>query len=134
VAFANFLKRLRKTTASDSPLTDSQIGSEGESAAARYLENQGFSLLERNWSCSIGEVDLICRNGEGITFVEVKTSRKSSAWPPETRVNHDKQRRLRSLASYYIKQHHLDAPCRFDVVAVWWEEGQMKLRHIENAF
>jgi putative endonuclease len=134
VAFANFFNLFRKRTSMGRLRSDSDVGREGEVAAAEFLRKAGLSIMEQNWSCPVGEVDLIGRRDGLWVFVEVKTSRKLSAWPPEIRVNSRKQQKLRSLAKYYLKQHRLDSPCRFDVVSVWWDDAEIKIRHIENAF
>ncbi|MDD5087655.1 MAG: YraN family protein [bacterium] len=89
-------------------------------------------MLARNWRCSIGELDPVCRQGETYVFVEVKASRKPSALPPEARINGRKYRKLLSVTAAYRKYHSVKAPCRLDAVAVWWEDGKPIIRHFEN--
>jgi putative endonuclease len=114
--------------------TDRDTGAAGEAVAERHLVKAGMRILERNWTCVLGEVDIIGRDGDAIVFIEVKSSRLLGSVPPEFRVNRDKQRKLRSLARFYLKHRGLDDPCRFDVISVWWEGNSPQLRHIENAF
>jgi len=69
-----------------------------------------------------------------LVFVEVKTSRIMGSLPPEIRVHENKRRKLESLARIYLKQKSDETSCRFDVVSVWWEAEETKIRHIEDAF
>jgi putative endonuclease len=132
--FESFFKIFRIRRHSRLPQSDSEIGAWGEDFAAQFLQRAGYRVLERNWKCPLGEFDLICRHGDVIVFVEVKSSLKLAAVPPERRVNPRKQHKLHMLARYYIKHKATQLPCRFDVVAVWWENQQPQIRHIENAF
>ena len=131
--FVSFLKILRRTTA-DPRNRDHQVGENGEDLAARHLRRAGFTILHRNWRCRVGELDLVCRHDDTLVFVEVKTSARLSSIPPAARVAFRKQAKLRAVAKYYVKQHAIDLPSRFDVIAVWWENREPKIEHIENAF
>jgi putative endonuclease len=131
--FANFLKRIRP----GKPLgnrTAEEIGSDGEKAAVKYLARQGLHVVERNWSCRFGEMDIICRHRDTWVFVEVKSSHRMPERPPEARVDADKQRRLKRLAHHYLGSRAESSVCRFDVVSVWWEGDEIRIRHNENAF
>jgi putative endonuclease len=133
MAFVSFLKRLLIRTPAELT-TAARIGAAGEKAAADFAERKGWRILERNWTCRSGEIDLICLDHGTCVFIEVKTSRKLGWAAPEARVDHDKRRRLRSLAQRYRKHRFPDSPCRFDIIAVWWDNDQQQLRHYENAF
>jgi putative endonuclease len=133
MVFVSFLKRLFRPKTEVVPGTR-QTGIEGEVLAAQYLTRHGLRVKERNWRCKFGELDLICRDGEEYVFVEVKASRRLISWQPEDRVNFRKQQKLKSLATLYRKVHAIDAPFRFDIVAVWWEDNKPQIRHIENVF
>jgi putative endonuclease len=132
VGFANIIRRLFLKQRDD--LSDAQLGASGEKIAARYLGQSGYRILERNWKSPLGEIDIIGLDGETLVIVEVKTSRRLSNYPPEIRVNFNKQRKLQKLARYYMKRHHSSCPVRFDIISVWWEDEKSKIRHIENAF
>ncbi|MBI5059134.1 YraN family protein [candidate division KSB1 bacterium] len=114
---------------------DRECGRRGEDAAAKHLKESGYRIVERNWRCPLGEIDLVAAKG-GLTVVaEVKTSLRRGTIPPELRVNSRKRSKLRSLAAYYLKHRSPGGSIRFDVVAVWWDEsGQLRVEHIENAF
>lgn len=128
---ASIFSKLFKNASKPTP-EHSEVGRAGEAAAADYLRRSGYQVLERNWRCPIGELDLVCRRGETYVFVEVKASRHRTELPPEVRINARKQRKLLSVAAAYRKSHSLNAPCRIDAVTVWWQDGKPVIRHIEN--
>ena len=96
-------------------------GDRGEAAAAAALERRGYRVLERQYRCRWGEIDLIARDPSGILcFVEVKSRTGTQFSAPREAVTSAKQRRLRSAASWYLSQTgQADRPCRFDVAEVW---------------
>lgn len=107
-------------------------GSRYEERAAAYLTGQGMTVLERNYRCRMGEIDIIARDCSCLCFVEVKYRGGKRAGYPAEAVGKAKQRRIFQAASVYLKQHHMpmNTPCRFDVVAIMGEE----ISHIRNAF
>ena len=108
------------------------LGSEKERAAAVFLEQQGYRILQMNYRCRIGEVDLVARHGEYLVFVEVKYRSDDRAVSGLCAVDVRKQRTIIRVAQYYMMQHGLDewTPCRFDVVSIDGEEITL----IQNAF
>lgn len=107
----------------------------GELEAARFLERNGYRILERNFRCRSGEIDIIARQGDTLVFVEVKTRAGEAFGSPEESVGGGKQRRMALAASYYLEKtgcHDTDA--RFDVVAVELKEGRFECRLIRDAF
>jgi putative endonuclease len=132
--FGNIFRIFRKDNRHSLPASDAEIGARGEAIAAEYLRAKGYRILDRNWTCAIGELDLVCRDRDMLVFVEVKSSLVLGAVPPEARVNFRKQRKLIALARFYSKRNALQNPGRFDVVAVWWQNKEPQIRHIENAF
>jgi putative endonuclease len=112
----------------------SALGVAGEKIAAQHLRRIGCRIVERNWRSRLGEVDIICEDGEALVFVEVKAARRLSALAPEGRVNQRKRRKLLTLAQHYMKLRHTDRPVRFDVVSVWSENGTPQVRHVKDAF
>jgi putative endonuclease len=81
------------------------IGRLGESIAADYLVENGYTILERNWRSPYGEVDLITLKAGRLAFIEVKTRSNTSLGPPEISITPRKQRHMRESAEYYIQQH-----------------------------
>ena len=108
------------------------LGTEKEQVAAAFLEQQGYQILQKNYRCKIGEVDLIARHGEYLVFVEVKYRKNDRIGSPEEAVTPAKQKRISKVCVWYLRENHLslDTPCRFDVVAVSQEE----VRIYQNAF
>jgi putative endonuclease len=97
------------------------VGRFGEQLAATYLCDKGLTILERNWRCSDGELDIVAREGEVLVFVEVKTRTSPAFGDPAEAVNRIKANRLRKLALRWLAEH-ADVPywsqLRFDVVSV----------------
>ena len=96
------------------------MGAYGESSAARHLtEEQGMTLLDRNWRCAEGEIDLVLRDGDTLVVCEVKTRRGSDFGSPLEAVTSDKFDRLRRLASCWLEHRGLTVPdVRIDLVGV----------------
>lgn len=118
------------------PKGSDTLGTRGERAAGRYLKSKGYRIIERNWRCDGGEVDLIARDGRWLVFVEVKT-RRGEHVRPEEQVHSFKENRLRHAADVYLTRFRGNPPpARFDVVAVVWPEGsrQPLIRHEPHAF
>lgn len=112
-------------------------GDWGERAVAEELERRGCVILERQYRCRWGEIDLIARTAEGVLcFVEVKTRSQRAIAPPREAVTPAKRRKLRDAASWYLAQTELDCPCRFDVAEVFPPEAGAgrQIHYIINAF
>lgn len=119
-------------------MTDSRkkLGAWGETQAANELEAQGYQILERNWRCARGEIDLVARRTDTVIFVEVKTRRGRNMGGPEDGLTPYKANKLLQLAEMYIQQHDLhDLNWRIDLVAVELDARGKLLRceHIPNA-
>ena len=112
------------------------LGAYGERVAARHLQDQGLVVLDRNWRCSDGEVDLVLRDGDDVVFCEVKTRRGDAFGPPSLAVTHDKVRRLRRLAHCWLAEARIrPREIRFDVVEVLPQRrGAPRVAHIRAAF
>ncbi|QDV27162.1 YraN family protein [Aureliella helgolandensis] len=116
----------------------SDLGPAGERLAARFLQKQGYRILERSHRQRLGEIDLIALDGQTIVFVEVKTRSSSLGADPSEAVDLRKQTKLTRAALVYLKKRNLlETPARFDVVSIVWPHptrGQPRLRHFPNAF
>ena len=113
------------------------LGAQGEALAARYLQRQGYRIIERGVRNGRGEIDLVARHGQTLVFVEVKTRRSLRAGNPVLAVDEIKQRRLAQLALDYCQQHRLlDCPARFDVVGIVWPLASRtpRIAHYVGAF
>lgn len=111
-----------------------ELGRKGEVAAVACLEKKGHRIVERNWSFSGYEIDIVSEYEGFIIFVEVKT-RTSDEWGnPGDAVNEKRMRRMIRAASHYLKKNGIDKPARFDIIAVILNKRQFTLEHIEDAF
>lgn len=79
-----------------------KLGREGESLAGRYLQGQGFRILERNYRCRLGEIDLIAQKGDDLFFIEVKSRRSTDSVSPLELVPHSKQVHISKVAQHYF--------------------------------
>lgn len=95
-------------------------GQEAEEHACRYLQQQGLQLIERNYRCRQGEIDLIMRDKQGTVFVEVRYRSNPNFGGGAESVDQRKQHKLIAAAAHYLQQHHTLAqqPARFDVIAI----------------
>jgi putative endonuclease len=110
-------------------------GQEGERLAARFLEEQGFRILDRNYRNRLGEIDIVAEDTGVLVFVEVRTLEASAGHSPEETIQWKKQRRISRTAEAYIQYKRLeDRPARFDVVSVTLDDNRSTLRHIPDAF
>ena len=110
-----------------------QRGNRGEDAVARVLARRGYAVLERQYRCRWGEIDIIARDPEGVLcFVEVKTRANDRFAPARMAVTPSKQRKLRLTAGCYLAERGLDCQCRFDVAEVYW--ASRSINYIINAF
>ena len=113
------------------------FGTRSERAAARFLRRLGYRILARNWSCPLGELDLVALDGACLIFVEVRSTERADAERPAASVDAVKQRRLTDLALCFLQQHRLlDRAARFDVLAVSWPANRRApaIVHYRDAF
>ncbi len=117
-------------------MVEESIGRRGEAAAAAYLQRTGMTVVERNWRCKIGEVDIVALDGTALVLVEVKTRTTNAKGTPEEAVSPAKQRKLVRLAQAYVTQAEVTfEEIRFDVVAIQpVAEDRALLRHHRAAF
>ena len=109
-----------------------QIGTEEEALAAAFLKAQGYEILEQNFRCRQGEIDLIARDGSALVFIEVKYRKNGAYGHPAEAVDYRKQQKICKVADYYRMKHRIPErqACRFDVVAI---QGSA-IRLIRDAF
>lgn len=108
------------------------IGTYYESVAVKYLEGLGYKILERNFRCKTGEIDIIAKDGKYIVFTEVKYRKNTLSGYAREAVGIKKQKTIYRCALYYLSKNGLSEYdcCRFDVIAICKDS----LHHIKNAF
>ena len=113
-----------------------RLGERGEDAAVAFLERTGATIVERNWRCSHGEIDIVALDGDTVVLCEVKTRRTPLKGDPEQAITAAKRRRYARLAEAYLQYAELsDVPVRFDVIALLViAEDRALLRHHRAAF
>lgn len=105
------------------------IGNAAENRALLFLLDQGLSLVEQNWYCRTGEIDLIMRENLDWVFVEVKFRKSTHYGGALASITPAKCKKLKSAAEHYILQHSIDAPCRFDAIIC---EGNEPIQWLKN--
>lgn len=96
-----------------------ETGAKYEQVAATYLQKQGYEIIEQNFRCRQGEIDIIAKDGEYLVFCEVKYRSSGQKGHPLEAVSVQKQHRISRTALYYMaKKGLIDVPCRFDVVGI----------------
>ena len=94
----------------------SRRGEDGEAIAAQFLERRGLRLIERNYRCRYGEIDLVVRDGATLVFVEVRQRTGSGFGGAAESITAAKRRRLLAAARHYLARHDTAPPCRFDAL------------------
>ena len=107
------------------------VGRWGENVACEYLSKHKYKIIDRNFTCHFGEIDVVAWDGESVIFVEVKTRKDDSFGMPREAVNWRKQQTIVQCANYWLyKNKQTDVSVRFDVVEILGD----KATHIEDAF
>ncbi|ALG13023.1 YraN family protein [Kibdelosporangium phytohabitans] len=113
-----------------------ELGRRGEDLAVAYLTGQGLVVLDRNWRCRDGELDLILTDGSIVVVCEVKTRAGTDFGHPAEAVDDRKARRVRRLTNTWLAAYRVPwCELRFDIVAITWPAGQMpRIHHMKDAF
>jgi len=113
-------------------------GQWGERMVGEDMVRKGWIILEVNFRCRLGEIDIIARRGGFLSFTEVKLRKSDRFAPARAFVTAEKQRKLRLAAEYYLMKHPTDLQPRFDVVEIYAPQGRdtrhPEIVYIENAF
>lgn len=113
-----------------------QLGQKGEQLAWDYLVKKGYRILDKNYRCRLGEIDVVAEKGRRITVIEIRTCSGERFGRPEESIGAVKQRKLVRLAEWYLKdKKKMGCRVSFDVVAVTFRGNEFQeIRLIENAF
>ena len=109
-----------------------EVGTAYERQAGEYLATHGYKIVEYNFRCRMGEIDIIAKDGEYLVFVEVKYRKCAGSGNPLEAVDKKKQQIISRVAAYYCLTHGYgeSTACRFDVVAILGDEIEL----VKNAF
>ncbi|MEO0123728.1 MAG: YraN family protein [candidate division WOR-3 bacterium] len=113
-----------------------QLGKKGEELARKFLNKKGFNIIDHNFRCRYGEIDLVLRKGKSFHFVEVKYRRTLEYGLPQESVNKRKQKKIQYVALLWLKKRHLpiDTEVHFDVLAINQSGDGVEYEYIEDAF
>jgi putative endonuclease len=117
-------------------MTTKETGQKGETLAEIFLKKHGYRIVERNFKCKFGEIDLIGYKRGVLSFIEVKTRSSHELGSPLDAINNVKQLKLLRLANYYIYRKKIvtSIPCQFDVIAILLGKDKPEIQLITNAF
>ena len=112
-----------------------KTGKKGEELAADFLTKAGYRIIERNYRCVFGEIDIVAEEGNTLVFVEVKSRRSASYGEPQLAVGYRKQRKISTVALNYIEEKQRQgSSARFDVVSIRMTFPKPAIELIKNAF
>ncbi len=112
-----------------------ELGKKGEDLAVRFLKKRGYQIIQRNYTCKMGEMDVIAKEKDTLVFVEVKTRTSATFGPPQLSVHFSKQNQLSKVALHFLKEKNLnDIRARFDVVAILLGPKGEEIELIRDAF
>ena len=110
-------------------------GKFAELKAVMYLQSKNYKIVEANYNCRFGEIDIIAKHHNYIVFVEVKSRENDSLVKPRELVDSKKQSKIIACAKYYLMTHEVDLQPRFDVIEIICKDLKIKsIEHLENAF
>lgn len=117
-------------------LISKDLGQHGEELALKKLIGLGYKVLDKNFTCKIGEIDLIAKDKDALVFIEVRSKSNKEYGVPQETVNHKKQQKIRRVAEYYLIKNNLqDVYCRFDVIGILWQKNmEPYVEIIKDAF
>ena len=111
------------------------LGDYGEIIASRYLRKHGYMIISANYSCRLGEIDIIAEDKKYLCFVEVKTRSENMKYVPADAVDFIKRQKIIATSQMFMKIYKVERQPRYDIIEVYFEKGEpVKLNHIENAF
>ncbi len=111
-----------------------ELGRIGENIIADYITKLGYKVVERNFECNQGEIDIIAKDKEELVFIEVKTRTDISYGEASEAVTNTKKRHLINSIKYYIYKQKLEnQPIRIDVAEVYINKGKVKINYIKQA-
>jgi putative endonuclease len=111
-----------------------EVGKKGEDIARRFLEKQGYKIIEQNYRTKYAEIDLVAKKGNDLVFIEVRTKIGENFGTPEETINYDKKRKLLRNALAYVSRKKWKGPYRIDAICIVLKSDYSveRLNHYEN--
>ena len=110
-----------------------ELGKWGEDLAARYLQQKGYVIVERDWKSGHRDIDIVALDDDTVVFVEVKTRRNRVFGEPEDAIDYRKRQSLQTAISHYVKIHRINREIRFDIVTVVGTmEAEPEISHVKD--
>ena len=111
-----------------------EVGKQGEDEAVKYIQNQGYKIIQRNFECRQGEIDIVAKDNNEYVFIEVKTRQNFNYGRPVDAVTEQKQKHILKATKYYLYLHKLENQyVRFDVIEVYKSSNKFYINHIKQA-
>ena len=109
------------------------IGKFGEDEAAKYIEQNGYKILDRNFTCKRGEIDIIALDKKEIVFIEIKSRTNKEYGLPSEAVTNKKIKHILKAAEYYLYIRNLEnEPVRIDVIEIFIQNNVVKINHLKQ--
>ena len=107
------------------------IGTQNEKLAQKFLKSKGYEILQTNFYCRFGEIDIICKDNNCLVFVEVRSKSYDDFGSPEETIDYKKQQKIIKTANFFIEKSNINyEEIRFDVIAIL----KGNIQHYQNAF
>ena len=115
--------------------TNKSVGKYGEDRATDFLERLGYQVLERNWRCNSGEIDIVARDHDCLVFAEVKTRTRVGFGHPFEAITKTKMQRMRHLVGEWCRAHEIaSVQVRLDAISVLLTGGRVHIEHLKQVF
>lgn len=111
------------------------LGNRGEEQATLFLENKGYFIVDRNFKCRSGEIDIVAKKNREYVFIEVKTRTSKKYGRPIEAVNKNKIKHIINTSKYYILKNNLqNFFIRYDIIEIYYKGNKILINHIKNVF
>jgi putative endonuclease len=115
--------------------TNQSVGKYGEDRASEFLERLGYQVVERNWRCSVGEIDIVARDSDCLVFAEVKTRTRVGFGHPFEAITTAKMQKMRLLVGEWCRAHGIaSVQVRLDAISVLLTGGRIHIEHLKQVF
>ena len=111
------------------------VGKYGEDRASEFLERLGYQLIDRNWRCDVGEIDIVARDSDCLVFAEVKTRTRVGFGHPFEAITSAKMKKMRQLVGEWCRVHQISSvQVRLDAISVLISQGRIHIEHLKQVF